>query len=220
MTYGCTVNITYDIDNWLALFPGIRPRQTILNATYLTPFLYEYLRLCGFISVSEKSLMHYLTSRWQGDGFTSNGVFIIVGGAQEALDSRPGQYELTFLRRKGFVRVAIKSGAAIVPCFTFGEVDSFERWDGKWALHWQLLVKYLLGISIILVKGRGGLPLPFKRRIVQVVGKPIEVQQNDNPQPEYVDEIHQKVIEGVKDLFETHKIHYIENYENVKLVIK
>lgn len=46
------------------------------------------------------------------------------------------------------------------------------------------------------------------------------MQQNDNPQPEYVDEIHQKVIESVKDLFETHKINYIENYENVKLVIK
>ncbi|CAD7013609.1 unnamed protein product [Ceratitis capitata] len=110
VTYGCSINVTFDIDNWLALFPGIRPRQTILNATFLTPFFHEYLRCCGFISVSEKSLMHHLTTRWRGDGFTSNGVVIMVGGAQEALDSHPGQYELTFLRRKGFVRVAIKSG--------------------------------------------------------------------------------------------------------------
>ncbi|XP_054089642.1 2-acylglycerol O-acyltransferase 2-like [Zeugodacus cucurbitae] len=220
VTYGCSINITFDIDNWLALFPGIRPKQTILNATFLTPFFHEYLRFCGFISVSERSLLHYLTSRWQDDGYTSNGVFIMVGGAQEALDSRPDQYVLTFLRRKGFVRVAIKSGAAIVPCFTFGEVDSFERYDGKWALYWQLIIKYLLGISIVLVKGRGGFPIPFKRRIVQVVGKPIEVQQSDNPQPEYVDEIHQKVVFGVRELFETHKIEYLENHENVKLVIK
>ncbi|CAD7013608.1 unnamed protein product [Ceratitis capitata] len=219
VTYGCSINVTFDIDNWLALFPGIRPRQTILNATFLTPFFHEYLRCCGFISVSEKSLMHHLTTRWRGDGFTSNGVVIMVGGAQEALDSHPGQYELTFLRRKGFVRVAIKSGAAIVPCFTFGEVDSFDRWDGHRAQSWQLLIKYLFGISITLIKGRGGCPLPFKRRIVQVVGAPIDVVQSDNPQPEYIEEIHQKVVESVKKLFEEHKSKYVENYENVKLVI-
>lgn len=61
--------------------------------------------------------MHYLTSCWQGDGFTSNGVCIVVGGAQEALDSRPGQNEVTFLRRKGFVRLAIKSGYVCMYCF-------------------------------------------------------------------------------------------------------
>lgn len=64
--------------------------------------------------------------------------------------------------------ISITFSAAIVPCFTFGEVDSFERWDGKWILYWQLLIKYLLGISMALVKGRGGFPIPFKRRIVQV----------------------------------------------------
>ncbi|XP_053963383.1 2-acylglycerol O-acyltransferase 2-like isoform X1 [Anastrepha ludens] len=220
LTYGCSVNVTFDIDNWLTLFPGIRPKQTILNSTYVTPFFHEYMRLCGFVSVSEKSLMYHLTSRWQGDGFMSNGIFIMVGGAQEALDSRPGKYELTFLKRKGFVRVAIKSGASIVPCFTFGEVDSFDRWDGKWALRWQLLVKRLSGISITLIKGRGGFPIPFKRRIVQVVGAPIEVQQDDSPRPEYVDEIHQKVVEGVRNLFESHKMRYIDDYENTKLIIK
>lgn len=46
------------------------------------------------------------------------------------------------------------------------------------------------------------------------------MQKNDCPQPEYVEEIHQKVVESLKELFETHKINYIENHENVKLVIK
>ncbi|XP_017467287.1 PREDICTED: 2-acylglycerol O-acyltransferase 2-like [Rhagoletis zephyria] len=220
LTYGSAVNAGFDIDNWLALFPGIRPKHTVLNLTYVTPLLYDFFRLSGFISVSEKSVMNHLTSRWKGDGFSSNGVVIVVGGAQEALDSRPGQYELSLLKRKGFVRVAIKSGAAIVPCFTFGEVDSFDRWDGKWALMWQLCVKRLTGISLPLMKGRGGFPMPFRRRIVQVVGAPIEVQQSDIPRPEYVDEIHKKVVEGVNNLFETYKQKYIDDYENVKLIIK
>lgn len=35
---------------------------------------------------------------------------IIVGGAQEALDARPGSYTLLLKNRKGFVRVAIEHG--------------------------------------------------------------------------------------------------------------
>lgn len=37
-------------------------------------------------------------------------VGIVVGGAAEALDSAPGSYRLTLLRRTGFVRVALRHG--------------------------------------------------------------------------------------------------------------
>jgi 2-acylglycerol O-acyltransferase 2 len=35
---------------------------------------------------------------------------IIVGGAQEALDARPGAYRLLLKNRKGFIRLALMHG--------------------------------------------------------------------------------------------------------------
>ena len=50
--------------------------------------------------------IEWLTTK-QGKG---NAAIIVVGGAEEALEARPGEYKLTLKRRKGFVRIAIKTG--------------------------------------------------------------------------------------------------------------
>ena len=64
---------------------------------------------------------------------------IVVGGAAESLSAHPGTADLTLKRRKGFIKLAIKQGADLVPVFSFGENDvSFlhsdlwiERQDDK-----------------------------------------------------------------------------------------
>ena len=54
-------------------------------------------------------------------------VVIVVGGAQEALDARPGSYRITLLDRKGFVRKALQFGADLVPVYSFGENEIFNQ---------------------------------------------------------------------------------------------
>ena len=43
----------------------------------------------------------------QGKG---NACTIVVGGAAEALEARPGNYKLMLLHRKGFIKIAIQTG--------------------------------------------------------------------------------------------------------------
>ena len=66
-----------------------------------------------------------------GDGEHSKGtgraIIIVVGGAHEALDARPGSYRLTLLDRKGFVRKAMQHGADLVPVFSFGENEVLNQ---------------------------------------------------------------------------------------------
>ena len=50
--------------------------------------------------------IQWLTTR-QGQG---NAAVIIVGGAEEALEARPGNYRLTLKNRKGFVKMAMRTG--------------------------------------------------------------------------------------------------------------
>ena len=39
-----------------------------------------------------------------------NSVVIVVGGAVEAFDAHPGTYKLTLNERKGFIKLALKTG--------------------------------------------------------------------------------------------------------------
>jgi hypothetical protein len=48
---------------------------------------------------------------------------IVVGGAAESLSAHPGTADLTLKRRKGFIKLAIRGGADLVPVFSFGEND-------------------------------------------------------------------------------------------------
>lgn len=58
---------------------------------------------------------------------TGKAVVLVVGGAEEALDAHPGYHILTLKSRKGFIREALKSGASLVPAYSFGENDVFEQ---------------------------------------------------------------------------------------------
>ncbi|XP_054739869.1 2-acylglycerol O-acyltransferase 2-A-like [Anastrepha obliqua] len=230
---GISCNMSSDIRKWLELFPGIRPKIGTLDMHFYTPILRELLRYWGLVSVSKDSLMYYLTKSNHPkhvdnlDGFTSNAVAILIGGAQEALDSHPGRYIITLKRRKGFVKLAIRTGSPIVPTFSFGEVEIFDQVNNppnSWLRRFQTLTKRLTGISPLIVLGRGFFQytfgfLPRRKHIVQVVGTPIEVEKNDLPDPEYVDKIHQQVIEQLTEMFDKYKVKYIENGKKVNLVI-
>uniref|UniRef100_A0A1B0AFJ5 Acyltransferase n=1 Tax=Glossina pallidipes TaxID=7398 RepID=A0A1B0AFJ5_GLOPL len=219
----------------LACFPHgvIGPKIATLDVHFYIPFLREILRFWGLISCSKESLIYYLTKSNDPehsdnkDGFTSNAVALLVGGAQESLDSHPRHYALTIKSRQGFVKVAIRTGSAIVPSFSFGEVDIYDQVNNSSdssLRRFQLFVKELTGVSPLIVIGRGFFQynfgfIPQRHQIVQVVGSPIEVKQTHDPDPQYVNEIHQKVIQALEEMFEKYKHKYIENANNVHLVI-
>ncbi len=50
-------------------------------------------------------------------------ITIVVGGAAESLAAHPGTNDLTLKKRFGFIKMAIREGADLVPVFSFGEND-------------------------------------------------------------------------------------------------
>jgi len=110
------LSLSLDIENWLELFPQVRPKIATLDHHFKTPFLRDILRWWGMVSVSKESLAYLLSKsndpkhKDNKDGFTSNAVAVLVGGAQEAMESHPGKYILTLKNRKGFVKMAIRTG--------------------------------------------------------------------------------------------------------------
>ncbi|KHJ81013.1 diacylglycerol acyltransferase [Oesophagostomum dentatum] len=82
----------------------------------------ELLMLGGFIDCSKESIRYVLSEK-----NTGKAVVLVVGGAEEALDAHPKLHKLKLLSRKGFVKEAIRSGASLVPVYSFGENDIFTQ---------------------------------------------------------------------------------------------
>ncbi|KLT45344.1 DAGAT-domain-containing protein [Cutaneotrichosporon oleaginosum] len=98
-------------------YPGIKSHLLTLDSNFGIPFYRELLMFQGICSVSKRSCRNILR---KGPG---NAITIVVGGAAESLAAHPGTQDLTLKKRFGFIKVAIREGAQLVPVFSFGEND-------------------------------------------------------------------------------------------------
>lgn len=72
---------------------------------YWFPFFRDVLMALGLCDVSKESFEHILCKQGRG-----NVAVVVVGGAAESLDAHPGLYKLTLKNRRGFVKMAIRTG--------------------------------------------------------------------------------------------------------------
>ncbi|XP_054368108.1 2-acylglycerol O-acyltransferase 2 isoform X2 [Mirounga angustirostris] len=208
---GAFVNLCTESTGFPSLFPGIRSHLMMLTLWFRVPFFRDYIMSAGLVTSDKESAAHILSRKEGG-----NLLAIIVGGAQEALNARPRSSTLLLQNRKGFVRLALMHGAALVPIFSFGENELFDQVansPGSWLRRIQNRLQKIMGISLPLFHGRGvfqysfGL-MPYRQPITTVVGKPIEVQKTLYPSQKEVDKLHQRYIKELCDLFEAHKLKY------------
>jgi 2-acylglycerol O-acyltransferase 2 len=140
-------------------------------------------------------------------------ITIVVGGAAESLDAKPHSLRLVLKRRKGFVKIAIRTGADLVPVLAFGENDIYEQFqpDAHPYIHkFQLILKKVLGFTIPLFHARGifnydvGL-MPYRKPINIVVGRPITVVRNEKPAQEEIDRVHGEYVAELERIWDTWK---------------
>ena len=140
-------------------------------------------------------------------------ITIVVGGARESLDAQPHSLRLVLKRRKGFVKLAIRTGADLVPTLAFGENELYDQVQPEqhpFIHKTQLVVKKILGFTVPLFHARGvfnydvGM-MPYRRPVNVVVGKAIKVQQASKPDEAYVDEIHGRYVQELERIWEEWK---------------
>ncbi|KAI0684976.1 DAGAT-domain-containing protein [Cytidiella melzeri] len=191
-------------------FPGITPHLLTLSSNFRVPLYRDILLALGICSVSKSSCSRIL-ERGAGQAIT-----IVVGGAAESLSAHPGTADLTLRKRLGFIKLAIQYGADLVPVFSFGENDIYQQMPnerGTTINKLQKMFQSVFGFTLPLFHGRGLLNynlglLPYRKRIVVVIGNPIHVQQCDKPtldeirkaQTQYIDEL-MRIWNAYKDEF-------------------
>eukprot|EP00211_Chloroparvula_japonica_P007281 CAMPEP_0119133564 /NCGR_PEP_ID=MMETSP1310-20130426/13439_1 /TAXON_ID=464262 /ORGANISM="Genus nov. species nov., Strain RCC2339" /LENGTH=335 /DNA_ID=CAMNT_0007124261 /DNA_START=34 /DNA_END=1041 /DNA_ORIENTATION=- len=213
ISMGALVNFGTDASGFSALFPGIVVHVLTLRSNFLTPLLREFILHMGICEASLASCLKILA---RGSG---SAIMLAVGGAAEALDARPGSYQLTLKNRKGFVRVALRSGASLVPVMSFGENelwDALPNPEGSALRRLQDAMKKAMRFTFPAIHGRGIFNydvgwMPHRRRIVSVVGHPIHVDKpytgdlKSGEGAALVDKIHAQYMEELAQLFEKHR---------------
>ncbi|KAL3423853.1 diacylglycerol acyltransferase [Phlyctema vagabunda] len=195
------------------LFPGIKNTLLTLDSNFRIPLYRDYALALGLASVSKESCENLLSKGGTNKEGMGRAITIVVGGARESLDAQPYSLRLVLKRRKGFVKMAIRTGADLVPVLAFGENDLYDQFlpDSHPKIHkFQLLVKKLLGFTIPLFHARGvfnydvGL-MPYRRPLNIVVGRPIRVRQSPKPEQEEIDKAHEEYVQELERLWDTWK---------------
>uniref|UniRef100_G1TAW2 Acyltransferase n=1 Tax=Oryctolagus cuniculus TaxID=9986 RepID=G1TAW2_RABIT len=209
LSTGAFSNFLTESNDFSRHFPGLQPWIAMLSGLFYVPFFREYIMMHGLRPVSRQSLDFKLSQPQRGQA-----VVIVTGGAQESLYTAPGRHRLELLNRKGFVRLALRHGASLVPVYSFGENDIFKGMNfskGSWQYLCQVTFKKFAGFSPCIFWGCGlfssnswGL-LPLPMPITTVVGGPIPVPQCSSPSQEQVDHYHRLYMDALERLFEEHK---------------
>lgn len=140
------------------LFPGITNTLLTLDANFRIPLYRDYALRMGLASVSRESCENILSKGGRNGEGMGRAITIVVGGARESLDAKPGSLKLVLKKRKGFVKLAIREGADLVPVLAFGENDIYDQFDSNshpYVHKAQLLVKKFAGFTVPLFHARG-----------------------------------------------------------------
>ncbi|KAH8885149.1 DAGAT-domain-containing protein [Thozetella sp. PMI_491] len=196
-------------------FPGITNSLLTLDSNFRIPFYRDYLLRMGLRSVSKESIGNLLTRGGLNNEGMGRAVTIVVGGARESLEAQPGTLHLILKERKGFIKLAIRTGADLVPVLAFGENDLYDQVSPQAhpGIHrLQMFVLRTLRFTLPFLHGRGifnydaGL-MPYRRPLNIVVGRPIKVAQASagNVDPAEVDRLHQEYVTELEKIWDTYK---------------
>ncbi|KAL6268532.1 hypothetical protein P5V15_001665 [Pogonomyrmex californicus] len=176
LSVGVMGSFATDALNCKKLFPGLEIRPITLDQHFKIPLFREYAYSMGSCASSKRSIKYLLSAPPKSPN-TGRATVLIVGGASESMESTPGTYRIVVKRRKGFVKLALKHGAPLVPVFSFGETDLFNqiyRPEGSTFRRIQNYIRNLIGLAPIVFSGRGFFQYSFglipKRLPVTVVG--------------------------------------------------
>ena len=223
ISHGAFAAFTTEALGFADLYPGITNSLCTLDSNFSIPFNRDYALAMGLISVSRESIEAQLSTGGIDNAGMGKAVTIVVGGARESLDAQPGTLRLVLNARKGFVKLAIRMGADLVPVLAFGENDLYDQVDSvahPWIHKTQILVKKFMGFTVPLFHARGvfnydvGL-MPYRRAVNVVVGRPIQVVQQGGKDgkvdDKYLDEVHARYVNELKRIWDAHKDTFLKD---------
>jgi hypothetical protein len=121
------------------------------------------------------------------------------------LESRSDTHEMVLnTRHTGFIRVALLTGASLIPVVAFDETALLDNVRFPRALQTWCMRRFRANF-LVMPYGIGFLPIPRPLPYSLVVGHPIAVPKIEDPSPELVNALHRLYYTSVVELFDRYK---------------
>lgn len=172
------------------------------------PILKDIIGVFGMTDASSRALSARLARR-------GGSAVLYVGGMVEIFKSTD-EREAVFLRqRKGFIKVALRAGADVIPIYSFGNSTALS------VFRWRPLVELSrkLGVSTTFFWGRWGLPFPKRIKLVYARGRPLGLPHIPDPTAADVDKYHALYCDRLVGLFDAYKKHH-PDFAHKSLIIE
>ncbi|ETM53411.1 hypothetical protein F442_03241 [Phytophthora nicotianae P10297] len=189
--------------NFERVFPGITHRVLGASAMYYVPLGREMCLWMGGVDASRSTGEKVLNEK--------HSIIVYPGGVPEIFLTDPNSKEtqLVLQKRLGFIKLAMRQGADIVPTFVFGEKWLYNKWTPPKSV--TDVFRKILGIPVLIFWGKfWWMPkAPAEgKRFGLVYGKPITTKHTPNPTAEQVRAVHAKYVAEIKRIFEQYKAQF------------
>jgi len=159
------------------------------------PVAGRLLRFFGYRPATRKDIQRCLSKP-----YPRNVTVILPGGIHEMFCIRPDIEVSAANLRTGFVELAMKSGAVLVPAYFFGVTQLYKVADGPIGQLFEQMSRRFR-TSLNLFHGRWGTLLPYPRPLACALGDPIDTLKVAGG----VKEVHKIWLERLRRAFEEHK---------------
>jgi len=177
----------------------------VADATLVLPgwrHLYSWL---GAISTDRERLEQELA--------LGHNLCLFVGGIAEMMlgSTKAGDKfdDLYLKKRKGFIRMALKHGCDILPCYFFGNSRIIPKLDSPFLAY----LSRVLHFSLVPF-----LPVLRRQKVVAVFGKPVHVDMVEEPTKEQVDDLHAQFCTEITRIFNQYK--WLIGWDDYSLNVK
>jgi len=147
----------------------------VSNSIFRVPIMRHLWWWLGCRPVSRPSIERLLA---QGTS-----IALCPGGVHECLLMNHENESLYLKNRRGFIHLAIKNGANIVPVFGFGQSDLYKYWRPLYdwpASSWtrKVFARLSRAIAFVPMVAWGSMgPVPYREQLTIYIGKPIRVEK-------------------------------------------
>lgn len=129
-------------------------------------------------------------------------LLVSPGGIAEIYETSPSQERLHLQDRLGVVRLAMETGAKLVPVYCFGNSQAYRL---PWGVRFLQPFARLLRMALVTFYGRFGLPVAFRVPLLYAIGRPLQLPQTDNPSKVEIASAHQLLMGEVQRIFDKYK---------------
>ena len=174
------------------------------------PILKHVMGIFGLTDASAGNIRRVLTRNPGVEG----SVVLYCGGIAELFKSCLEEERLYLSNRKGFIKIALREGADILPCYMFGNTAVLSALK-----HGPLAaLSRKLGASLTYFWGAAYLPIPRGEKLLYARGKPLGLPHIPEPTAEDIDKYHALYCKEVRRLFENYR-EKLPHYNHKQLFI-